>query len=166
MKPSPKPVSCFDRILNIMAGAAGLLLMLIMVLVCVDVVARYLFNRPLGWVTEIGSYVLLYVTFMVAAWVLRGEGHVAMDTITNLFRPKTQSLIKAVTSAVGAFVCLVLAWFGLTVSWELFWAGYFTPTMLELPKWFLTVIIFLGFFLLAIQFIRRTYAALKEWKGP
>jgi C4-dicarboxylate transporter DctQ subunit len=164
MKSSPKPLSIFDRILNVMAGAAGLLLMLIMVFVCAEVVTRYLFNRPLGWVTEIGSYVLLYVTFLVAAWVLRGEGHVAMDTITNLFRPKTQLLIKAVTSAVSAFVCLVLAWFGLTVTWDLFRSGYFTPTMLELPKWFLTAIIFLGSFLLAIQFIRRTYAALRDWR--
>jgi TRAP-type C4-dicarboxylate transport system permease small subunit len=164
MKASSKPVSVFDRILDIMAGVAGLLLMLIMVFVCAEVVTRYIFNRPLGWVTEVGSYVLLYVTFLVAAWVLRGEGHVAMDTITNLFLPKTQSLIKAVTSAVSAFVCLVLAWFGLKVSWDLLQAGYFTPTMLELPKWFLTAIIFLGSLLLAIQFIRGTYASLKNWR--
>jgi TRAP-type C4-dicarboxylate transport system permease small subunit len=164
LKPSPKPVSVFDRILDILASVAGLLLLLIMVFVCAEVVTRYIFNRPLGWVTEIGSYVLLYVTFLVAAWVLRGEGHVAMDTITNLFRPKTQSLIKAVTSSVSAFVCLVLAWFGLKVSWDLLQAGYFTPTMLELPKWFLTAIIFLGSLLLAIQFIRRAWASLKDWR--
>ena len=164
MKASPEPASGFDRLLNVMAGVAGLLLMLIMVFVCAEVVTRYIFNRPLGWVTEIGSYVLLYVTFLVAAWVLRAEAHVAMDTITNLFRPKAQSLIKAVTSAVSAFVCLVLAWFGLKVSWDLFQAGYFTPTMLELPKWFLTAIIFLGSLVLAIQFIRRTCAALKNWR--
>jgi TRAP-type C4-dicarboxylate transport system permease small subunit len=164
LKPSPKPVSVFDRVLDILAGVAGLLLLLIMVFVCAEVVTRYIFNRPLGWVTEIGSYVLLYVTFLVAAWVLRGEGHVAMDTIINLFRPKTQSLIKAVTSAMSALVSLVLAWFGLKVSWDLLQAGYFTPTMLELPKWFLTAIIFLGSLLLAIQFIRRACASLKDWR--
>lgn len=164
MKASSKSTSSFDRLLDIMAGVAGLLLVLIMIFVCAEVVTRYIFNRPLGWVTEIGSYVLLYVTFLVAAWVLRGEGHVAMDTITNLFRPRTQSLIKVLTSAVSAFVCLVLAWFGLKVSWDLFQAGYFTPTMLELPKWFLTAIIFLGSLLLGIQFIRRAHAALKNRK--
>ena len=164
MKPSADRVSFFDRILNILAIAAGLLLLLIMILVCLDVGLRYLFNRPLGWVTEIGSYVLLYVTFLVAAWVLRGEGHVAMDMITNLVSPKIQSMVKAVTSAISALVCLVLAWFGFKVSWDLLWSGYFTPTMLELPKWFLTAVIFLGFFLLFIQFIRRTITSLKNWR--
>lgn len=164
MKASSRPAAVFDRIIDIMAIVAGLLLLLIMVFVCAEVVTRYIFNRPLGWVTEIGSYVLLYVTFLVAAWVLRAEAHVAMDTITNLFHPKTQSLIKAITSAASAFVCLVLAWFGLTVSLDLFQSGYFTPTMLELPKWFITAIIPLGSLVLAIQFIRRTCASLKNWR--
>lgn len=165
MKVFTKLASLFDRTLDVMAACAGILLILIMIFVSVDVAARYFFNRPTGWVTEIGSYVLLYVTFMVAAWVLRGEGHVAMDSITNFFGPKTQSLIQMVTSTVSALVCLVLAWLGAKVSWDLFQTGYFTPTMLELPKWFLTAIIFIGSFLLCIQFIRRAFASLKKWRA-
>jgi C4-dicarboxylate transporter DctQ subunit len=165
MKALTKLLSIFDRTLDVMAALAGFLLLFIMISVSGEVAARYFFNRPTGWVTEIGSYVLLYVTFLVAAWVLRGEGHVSMDSLINLFGPRTQSLIQLVTSAASALVCLLLAWLGARVSWDLFQTGYFTPTMLELPKWFLTAIISVGFLLLFVQFVRRVHAYLQKWRA-
>ena len=164
MKVLTKILSFFDRILDGMAALAGILLLIIMIFVSGEVAARYFFNRPTGWITEIGSYVLLYVTFLAAAWVLRADGHVSMDSIVSLFSPKTQSFIHLVTSSVSALVCLILAWLGVRVSWELFQTGYFTPTMLELPKWFLTAIIPAGFFLLGVQFIRKVHACFKKWR--
>jgi C4-dicarboxylate transporter DctQ subunit len=165
MRALTKLLSIFDRGLDVMAVLAGILLLFTMISVSSEVAARYFFNRPTGWVTEVGSYVLLYVTFLVAAWVLRGEGHVSMDIIINLFSPRTQSLIQLVTSGASALVCLILAWLGARVSWDLFETGYFTPTMLELPKWFLTAVISFGFLLLFVQFIRRGHASLQKWRS-
>ena len=53
----------FDRILDILAFMAILMLIFMMLVVCYDVVMRYIFHNPPGWVVEICEYLLLYVTF-------------------------------------------------------------------------------------------------------
>jgi len=163
MKLVKKLTNFFDRTIGAMAILAGILLIFTMLSVSVAIASRYFLNRPMGWVIEISEYCLLYITFLVAAWVLKGEGHVKMDIILNRFNPRTQSLINVITSAISAIVCIILTWYGVKVTLELFQTGYFTPTILELPKFIIIAIIFVGSFLLLIQFLRRTHGYLASW---
>ena len=144
----------FDKILNFMAIFAGGLLAFSMLSVSIAVASRYFFNYPFGWVIEISSYILLYVTFLVAAWVLKEGGHVTIDIIINQLQPRTQSLINFITSIINAAVCLVLTYYAGKVTLDLYNTNYFTPTELELPKWIINIIILIGSLSLFIQFIR------------
>lgn len=146
----------FDRILDFMVFLAGFILIFVTTIVCVEITTRYFMNYPMGWVIEIASYALLYITFLVAAWVLREEGHVGMDFVIAMLGPRAKSFTNAMTSVVSALICVVLTWSGVRVTWDLYKTGYFTPTMLELPKAPLIAIIAIGSFLLVIQFIRRS----------
>ena len=156
----------FDRILGAMAILAGILLVFAVVSVSVAIATRYFLGYPIGWVIEISAYILLYITFMVAAWVLREEGHVTVDIVLNFLTPKTQSLVNAVTSTASAMVCVILTLYGAKVTWNLFQTAYFTPTELELPKWIINIIIFIGSLLLFIQFLRRSYDNFTGWRTP
>lgn len=164
MKRLERIIRFFDRVLDFMVFLAGILLVFVTVFVCLEVATRYFFNYPMGWVTEISSYILLFITFLVAAWVLREEGHVSMDFIIGWFSPKTRSFINALTSVVSSMVCLVLTLFAVRVTWNLYKTHYFTPTMLALPKFPLVAIIGFGSFLLFIQFIRRSLKYIGTWK--
>ena len=155
----------FDRTINVTAFLAGILLIFMMLSVSVAVASRYLLGRPIGWVIETSEYILVYITFLVAAWVLRGEGHVKMDIVLNRLNPRTQSLINTITSAISIIVCFIFTWFGAKVSWHFYQVGYFTTTLLELPKFIFIAIIAVGFFLLFIQFVRRTYGYLRNWRA-
>jgi len=150
-----KRLNCFfDRILNTMAIVAGALLAFSVLSVSLGVASRYFFNYPVGWITEICSYILLYVTFLAGAWVLREEGHVSIDVLINHFGRKTQSLINLLTSVLNAAVCLILTYYAGKVTLDLYKTDYFTPTELELPKWTINIVIVLGSASLFIQFIR------------
>jgi len=155
MKVSDRLTALFDHIITWMAILAGVLLAFSVISVTISVATRYFFNFPIGWVTEISAYILLYITFMVAAWVLKEEAHVTIDIILELLRPGVQSFINIITSYICATVCLILTFFGARETWELYKTGYFTPTELELPKWSINIIIFVGSLLLFIQFLRR-----------
>jgi C4-dicarboxylate transporter DctQ subunit len=113
-------------------------------------------------VIEINEYILLYITFLVAAWVLKSEGHIKMDMLLNRLSSRTQSLINAVTSVISAIVCCILAYYGAKVSWDLFRSDYFTPTILEVPKCIIIAVIFLGSFLLFLQFLKNAYGHLES----
>jgi len=166
MKLIAKLTAIFDRTLDAMAILAGILLAFAVLSVSVAVATRYFLGYPIGWVIEISSYILLYITFLVAAWVLREEGHVAVDIVLERLRPRTRSLINIGTSTISAVVCFILTWYGIRVTWDLFQTSYFTPTELELPKWIINAIIFVGSFLLFIQFLRRSYGYLESRKAP
>ena len=86
-----------------------------------------------------------------------------MDLVLIRLSPKSQSLLNAITSMIGALICLILTFFGIRTS--LYFRGYQTPTVLMLSKSLLISVIFVGSFLLFIQFIRRADRYLKDWKA-
>jgi C4-dicarboxylate transporter DctQ subunit len=161
----PKLGRVYDCIIDIAAALAGVMIIFLMLSVSLEVALRYFFARPTSWVVEIAGYILLYIPFLIAAWVLRGEGHVTMDLLLNCLNPKTRSLLNAITSVLSAIICLILTWFGLRSSMFFHSVNYKTPTILMLPKGLITAIVFIGFFLLSIQFLRRAYSHMKIWQG-
>ena len=53
----------------------------LMIIVCVDLTLRYVFNSPLIWGTEVTEILLLYITFLGAAQVFRENSHVVIDIL-------------------------------------------------------------------------------------
>ena len=164
MKLITKVTKIYDRTIDIFAFLAGILVIFLMISVGLEVGLRYFLGRPTSWVVEIAGYILLYIPFMVAAWVLKREGHVRMDLVLNKFGPRTQPLINALTSLIGALICFTLTLFGVKVSF--YFRGYQTPTSLMLPKSIIIAIICVGSFFLFVQFLRRTFSYLKKWRTP
>lgn len=71
----------------------GVLLALI---VCYDVFARYLINQPTKWGFD-AAYILYGVLFMMAgAYTLSRNGHVRADMMYRTFKPRTQAWIDLV----------------------------------------------------------------------
>lgn len=155
----------FDRTLDVMVDLAGMLIIFVMLSVGIGVGLRYFFHRPIGWTIEISEYIMVYVTFMAVAWVLKKEGHVKMDLILNMLNSKTQALINTITSSVCVIISLVLTFFAGKVTLYQYKVGYTTTSLLSPPKYIFTVIIFIGSFLLFIQFLRRTYGLLRSWQA-
>ena len=154
----------FDRIIGFMAILAGILLICAMLMVNGGIASRYFLGKPIGWVVEIAEYIILYIAFLVAAWVLKNDEHVKMDIVLNQLSPRIQSLMNMITSAISSLVCLIIFWYGIRVTWEFYQTNYFTPTLLELPKYIIISIIPLGSLLLFIQFVRRTYNYWRGWR--
>lgn len=154
----------YNRIVDTFAVLAGALLLFLMVGVTLEVGLRYFLGQPTSWVVEICGYILLYIPFLAAAWILRREEHVRMDLVLSMMGPRAQSLVNSITSFVSAVICLFLTWFGVKVTLYYAELGYKTPTVLMLPKSIIIAIIFVGSFLLCIQFLISTFQNLRTWR--
>lgn len=163
MKMIDRGGKAFDRVLDILAVCASVLVFFIMCSVCFEVVSRYFYNAPTTWVVEISSIILLFTPFLVGAWVLRNDGHVKMDLILEQFSKKNQALIKTITSVMAAVACLILVYYGTKLAWDFYKTHYFTNTLLRLPKSPILSIIPIGFFLLFIQALRSARDTIREW---
>ena len=126
---------------------------------------RYFLKMPQVWVVEITEYTLLVITFLGTAWVLKREGHVKVDLVLNRLKPRAQAFINIITSVVSALVLLVVAWYGLRISWDYFQKGIFELSMLDIPKAPIMVVIPIGSILLLIQFLRRAYGYWESLKN-
>jgi len=85
--------------------------------------------------------------------------------VLNKLKPRAQTLLNIITSIISTIVVLIITWFTLRVILEFYRTKLVIPTVLEPPRWILLTPILVGSFLLAIQFIRRTYSYIGKWKG-
>ena len=145
----------FDRTMNAMAFLAGVILIFIMLSVCLEVILRDVFDAPQMWVTQVTECLLLYITFLGSAWLLREEGLVKVDIILSRLSPRTGAFLGLISSIIGAIVSVVITVSGATITWHYYVKGMYTPTVMEIPLAAILVIIPVGSLMLLIQFIRR-----------
>lgn len=165
MKLVKKAVRFFDRVVDLLAALAGVLIILAMLIVAFEIVMRYFLDRPQIWVMDVTETILLYFTFLATAWLLKKDGHVKMDLVVNRLNQRTQVLLNIITSILGVVISWALVWYGAQVTWDHFQRGVYIPTPLRLPTAPVLVIIPIGSFLLLLQFLRRTYSYLRDGWG-
>lgn len=156
--------SIFELIVNYSVIIAAAILIFVTLSVSAEVVLRYFLGRPTVWVVEIAGYSLLYITFLVVAWIQKRQKHVKMDLVFNRLNSKIRSIVSLFTSMISTLICFILTLYGAKVTLYFFRAGYPTPTPLRIPKFIIVFIIFFGSLLLLIQFIRTTYENWLEFK--
>ena len=90
--------------------ASSAILFAMMLLTFVDVVARYVFNRPVRGAFEVTELMLLVLIFAGLPLVSFADEHAVMDFIDRLVGPRGQRrIVRLVHIVSGAFMFL-LAW--------------------------------------------------------
>jgi TRAP-type C4-dicarboxylate transport system permease small subunit len=96
-----------DAVLGIAASA---LLLMMMVLTFVDVVARYLLNRPIRGAFEITELTLLVLIFAGLPLVSHADEHVTMDFIDRFVPAPLLRVLVRVVHALCAALMFFLTW--------------------------------------------------------
>jgi len=154
-----------ERAIDCFAILAGTLIIFLMFGVSADVVLRYFLSSPIPNMQEIAQQTLLLVTFLSATWILKTEGHTKIDIILGFLSPRTRGRLNAITSIVGGIICLVFFWYALKVTWVDFQRHALVSTEFRIPYAAIFIIAPIGYFLLFVQFIKRSRAFLKDSKS-
>ena len=105
------PVSRWKRHADSLLGvAASAILMAMMLLTVVDVVARYVFNRPLAGAFEVTELMLLVLIFAGLPLVTYADEHAVMDFIDRLLSPRAQTVLQRAVQLASAAVMFLLTW--------------------------------------------------------
>lgn len=81
-----------------------------MALTFVDVVARYVFNRPLRGAFEVTELLLLVLIFAGLPLVSHADEHVTMDFIDRLLSARGRDLWQRAVQIVAAAIMFLLTW--------------------------------------------------------
>jgi len=105
--PEPKWKRHADALLGVVAAA---ILFAMMALTAVDVVARYVFSRPLRGAFEITELMLLVLIFAGLPLVSFADEHAVMDFIDRLLGPRSQGWLERFVQLVNATFMFLLTW--------------------------------------------------------
>jgi len=132
---------------------SGVALLLATAAMMHGVLSRYLFGRPTLWQTEVSIYLLVFVTFVGAAYGLKHHAHVGVDLLVELLPVRARLVARLVTAAMSLAVVLAVIWTAGMTWWEAVEGDFHSPTTLRAPLGVVYAILPLGMLLVACQYI-------------
>lgn len=149
----------FDWLVNALAVVASLLLIAIMLATVFKVFLRGVAGHGIIGIDQLSGTAMVYLTFLGGVWVLRSNGHVAIDLLISGGRPSLSRRLVLVNSLIGAAVCFVVAYFGAIAIQHSLARGIMVATELEIPRAIGLIPIPVGALLMGIEFLRRGRSA-------
>jgi C4-dicarboxylate transporter, DctQ subunit len=142
--------------------AASIMMSALVIIVCVDLGLRYFYNSPLLWGTEVTEILLLYITFLGAAWVYREDGHVVIDVFTAKTFGRKKEILAMLSLLCVGIVAAVLVYYGFYTTYDHYTRKVFNPTIIETPIALIIVIIPLGSVPLLLEVLIKGWKLLRQ----
>ncbi len=144
------------------AFVAGLVLLFVTLSIFIDVVLRYFFDSPSIWVTEVSTYLFLYLIFLGTAYALQQGAHIRVTFLLDHLNEKLKRITNVLTSLFSMIFTAVLLWQSSRMTWSAFREHWTSPTMLNAPVAYIYVAMVIGSFLLLVTFFCQMVL---EFKG-
>ncbi len=149
------PVS---RILN---GVGSGVILGMVVLMTVNVILRYLFERPIKGTVELEEFMLVIVVFLGLSYAALEKRHVRIDFIVARFPKSAQAVINSITALLSAGLCLIMVW-RCAIWAQNNWAHDSTSTLLQVPLSIFIYMTALGGALLFLVLLAECLHSLSE----
>ena len=117
-----------------MNSIGSVFLVAMMIITTVDVIGRYIFNRPIPGANEIAEFIQVTVVYCGVAYTALKKGHVAVDVLFNRLSQRSQDFLFSFTSLVGTALFALIAWQSVVQS-LVFKAATRSSPVLEIPLW-------------------------------
>jgi TRAP-type C4-dicarboxylate transport system permease small subunit len=141
---------------------AGLILLFINFSIFVDVILRYFFRRPSIWITEVSTYLFLYIIFLAASYALEQGLHIKVTFLRFHLSGRATRILDLVCSIFAMVFCFVLLWQTSAMTWSAFKENWTSPTILSAPYAYIYVVMVFGSLLLLVTFLLQTVSQFME----
>jgi len=137
----------------------NLLLFVMVMVVFAQVLIRYMFDHPLAWSEELARYLLVWITFLGAAYAMSKQAHVGVEVFVKLFPVYIQKGMLLLATFISLFFFSVLIYQGYLFTLRTMAQ---TSPVLHLPMGGVYSIIPISGLLLIINLL---YSTEQEWKN-
>lgn len=144
-----------DKITKILYGLSAAIIFLMAITVFYNVILRYIFNQPTYWSTEASSIMLIIITFLAAAEILKDKGHIKFTLIYDYLSPRNRNIAEIISALLGLIFFSVLGWQGWRATNMVFTKHMCLPSLLGTPLFIPYFFIPLGSLMLVLQLILR-----------
>lgn len=121
-----------------------------MLIICYDVLARYVLNQPSEWVFQSASSGLLAITFLSLPYLYARDDHIAVDLVYDHLPRGVRVAAGWLTRVIAVIFGLVLAWYGFDLVRSAAEAGLRTSGAFSFPVSWVSAPMAVGGLLLAL----------------
>ena len=151
-------IRAYDLLTSALALVAGVIMVSIFVGVVVDVTIRDFGYQSPRAIQPLAEFGLLYITMLGSPWLLRRKGMIIVESLRMTLPGGVRRVLELIVYAVCTAVCAILAWYAMSqaiLSWETASAD---QRAIEIPLYYAYAPMFLGFFLMGIEFARLLFS--------
>jgi TRAP-type C4-dicarboxylate transport system permease small subunit len=156
---APKPTGRMGRTLRaveIVESAIGALLLLaILVLVMVQVTVRFSPLRGWAWTGELARFSLVWLTFILAGYLLGRDQHISFDIIDHVLPERALRVIKSISYVIVAGICAAFVYEGIGLMDA---QSFIKSSAAEIPMSFVYLIPTVGFALTGVRALIGIFA--------
>ncbi len=104
----PAPMRWLDKLEEVISVA---LLIVVLVAVFTQVVARYVFQAPLFWGDELARYCYVWMTFCAGTFITGRRSHITIGMLDKRLSTKALRVVECFAMLIVAFSCIALIYF-------------------------------------------------------
>ena len=144
--------SVLDRISTGAGAICGISILIMMLIISYEVVARYLFNSPTSWVTEYSLYIFIGASFLAAGYAHVQDAHIRVEILLNKMSDAKNLRLRVIGAWIGLIYLTVSTWQMTLFVVSEYRAGARAWGLLVTPLWIpeSAVALGLGVFALAV----------------
>jgi TRAP-type C4-dicarboxylate transport system permease small subunit len=143
-----------ERVLSIVAG---LIMLVLTCLTAIDVLLRFLLNKPIPGLYELSELMLIGIVFLSIAYVQARKEHLRIDVLASKFPSKVQFILNIFGYLAGVFVFLLIAWRSGYIAWQAWALGDYSSGLVQWPIWPAKTVVPVGAGLISLRLIRDLY---------
>lgn len=143
-------IKAIDGVLGIIAGFC---ILVITIIICYEIIARYLFHRPPIWAFDICSYLLLVVALFSGAYAMAENGHVSFTMVLERLKPKARRVAMIIGFILGLTYCFFLLSQSVRLGAMAINRNMYTHDQLSIPDIYLYLVIIVGALFLSVTFL-------------
>ncbi len=125
-----------DQFANALAFFGGVAVVLMMLHICADVIAKYVFNSPIPGTLEIVSnYYMVAVVFLPLALVERKNAHISVEILSQHLPSRGQAFLIGVVSLVCIGFYAMFFWQSLEDAIAKYEIGEYIRGQIRIVNW-------------------------------
>jgi len=138
---------------RVAAGFAAAVLTAMMALTGLDVIMRYIFDRPVSGTLEITEFMMAIVIAFGLAYCAVQKRHVRIDIVISRLPKRALALMDAIANLAFLGLFVMIAWRSAFRMQSMF-KGQLTSAVLFIPKWPFLLLVIIGSAILCIVVLR------------
>lgn len=137
---------------NFEKNFSSVLLVAILIILSIQVFARYLFMYSPSWSEELARYLFIWFIYTSVSFAAQQNAHITIDSIMNIYPEKWKTRIKKLGNVVWIVFNLVMVYFGVQYTYRLYEVNQVSVGV-PISMWIIYAAIPFGYALMSVRLI-------------